>query len=180
MVIEYVYTGLNGSPIEKYKYKKETITYLELKRPEIPIHRITIQYGVKEMIYYATVETTSGIMFDVRKLSNGELEDDYDYTIIWMDKVSQEITTFVKKEFNEQASVVFKTTSQISITLHEPFQGDRSLRQCFETIEWISSEQRTQTNISFIFDSHSIYISDKEWGSINHWRDLSKYVMEDS
>ncbi|MBE9918395.1 hypothetical protein G8C92_30840 [Paenibacillus donghaensis] len=197
-----IYSFFNGKPWEKNSFAKEVAEYISLKYPELEIDNKNIKYDFKEMNYIATLKTTQEIKFHVKDY-NGSLEDDY-YVSIWNTKVSNELTSLIRKKDKEGSARYFiegisndemkkykdyslhselsheiQTHSKIFIYFSNDFSGSsHQLQNCYEIIEEVKEKKREANIVFFFRKSPMIVINIDQLDKVKDRKDIENFIVD--
>ncbi|MCD1259619.1 hypothetical protein B5M42_012330 [Paenibacillus athensensis] len=204
-VIVFVFAlncSLYGTPREKEEFQNRVSTFLKQKYPEINITTNSVSYSFKEMNYYSTVTTGSGLTIHTTTY-NDVLEDDY-YVALWEQRLTDNFQDYLQRnslltpnvrvtinasnkemekyknytsysEFSKEISD--KTTAYLSFV--QPLETNGAiLQQCSQVIQWIKMENYN-LNLTFVFGDNTVRgISNADMSSIATLQDVKEQLVK--
>ncbi len=172
-IIFFIYTGLNGSPIEKYYFKKEVEKYLSDEYPVDKFIVNSIGYGFKEMNYYGDVsplnnknmhfwveEDYQGALYDTLQVSTQEYS------------VNQKCESVLKQLFDNSSCNADMYGSKIIVNIKTENSNDNIDKFSDEIVTLINSIYDDNLNVSIRINDKFYFIEHEQFKTITSDKNL--------
>ncbi|MFB9328271.1 hypothetical protein ACFFSY_20265 [Paenibacillus aurantiacus] len=196
----FFYTATNGIPWEKARYEKKVDDYLKTKYPTIEFTLRGVSYSKIDSNFYSSWAADSGVLINVAPTYENGFQDNYLATSKGFD-VSNEINSFVQKNFNEYSTaelliearedllnkygddVLYSdmgkeihSLSKIHIRLHADFsESEEEVSKYLKIIHWIKVKKYEATTVLFFKSQPQIIIHYDDLAKLETWEDLKKF-----
>lgn len=166
-IIFFIYTRLNGSPIEKYYFKKEVQKYLFDEYPEDEFIVHSIGYGFKEMNYYGDVspKNNKSLHFWVEENNQGELYDTLQVSIQEY-SVNQKCESVLKQLFDNSSCNADMYGSKIIVYIETENKDDNIDKYNIEIVTLIASISDDNLSLTIHINDKIYYIKHEYFKTI--------------
>lgn len=166
-IIFFIYTRLNGSPIEKYYFKKEVEKYLFDVYPEDEFIVNFIGYGLKEMNYYGDVspQNNKNLHFWVEENYQGELYDTLQVSTQEY-SVNQKCESVLKQLFDNSSCNADMYGSKIIVNIETENNNDNIDKYYNEIVTLIDSISDDNLSLTIHINEKRYYIKHEYFKTI--------------